>query len=173
MVKSGKFVFNFTAQSKKSMSSLFGVYECNADAKGRVMLPVAFKKQLAKELKAGFVVKRSIFSKSLELFPMATWNEMTKEVNKLNKFVKKNVEFIRMFNYGVVPVELDSTGRLLIPKDLTTFAGISKNVTMAAAGDKIEIWDTKAYEKFINENTVNFEKLAEDVMGGINPSPEE
>lgn len=152
------------------MTSLFGVYECNADAKGRVMLPVAFKKQLTKELKGGFVMKRSIFSKSLELYPMATWNEMVKEVNKLNKFVKKNVEFIRMFNYGVVSVELDATGRLLIPKDLMTFAGISKNVTMAAAGDRVEVWDTQAYEQFINNSSADFEKLAEDVMGGIAPS---
>ena len=155
------------------MSSLFGVYECNADAKGRVMLPVAFKKQLTKELKGGFVMKRSIFSKSLELFPTATWNEMVKEVNKLNKFVKKNVEFIRMFNYGVVPVELDSAGRLLISKAMMTFSGITKNVMMAAAGDRIEIWDKKAYEKFINDGTSNFEKLAEDVMGGINPTTPE
>ena len=155
------------------MNSLFGVYECSADAKGRVMLPIAFKKQLAKELKGGFVMKRSIFSKSLELYPMATWNEMVKEVNKLNKFVKKNVEFIRMFNYGVVPVELDASGRILISKDLTTFSGISKNIVMAAAGDRIEIWDTKAYEKFIKDSTQNFEKLAEDVMGGINQAPSE
>ena len=152
------------------MDSLFGVYECNADAKGRVMLPVAFKKQLTKELKAGFVMKRSIFSKSLELYPLATWNNMVKEVNKLNKFVKKNVEFIRMFNYGVVPVDLDASGRLLISKDMMTFAGMTKNVVMAAAGDRIEIWDKKAYEKFINSGTVNCEKLAEDVMGGITPS---
>lgn len=155
------------------MTSLFGVYECNADAKGRVMLPVAFKKQLTKELKGGFVMKRSIFSKSLELYPMATWNEMVKEVNKLNKFVKKNVEFIRMFNYGVVSVELDSTGRLLIPKDLMTFAGINKNVTMAAAGDRVEVWDKAAYEQFINNSSADFEKLAEDVMGGIAPSEPE
>jgi MraZ protein len=155
------------------MTSLFGVYECNADAKGRVMLPVAFKKQLTKELKGGFVMKRSIFSKSLELYPMATWNEMVKEVNKLNKFVKKNVEFIRMFNYGVVSVELDSTGRLLIPKDLMTFAGINKNVTMAAAGDRVEVWDKAAYEQFINNSSADFEKLAEDVMGGIVPSDPE
>lgn len=153
------------------MNSLFGVYECTADAKGRVMFPVAFKKQLAKELKGGFVMKRSIFSKSLEMYPMATWNEMVKEVNKLNKFVKKNVEFIRMFNYGVIPVELDSTGRLLIPKDLITFSGITKNVVMSAAGDKVEVWDKKAYEKVIKEGTVNFEKLAEDVMGGVNSTP--
>lgn len=155
------------------MNSLFGVYECSADAKGRVMFPVAFKKQLAKELKGGFVMKRSIFSKSLELYPMATWNEMVKEVNKLNKFVKKNVEFIRMFNYGVVPVELDGAGRLLISKDMMIFSGINKNVVMAAAGDRVEIWDKKAYEKFINDGTKHFEKLAEDVMGGITPSSNE
>ena len=153
------------------MNSLFGVYECSADAKGRVMLPVAFKKQLTAVLDGGFVMKRSIFSKSLELYPMATWNEMVKEVNKLNKFVKKNVEFIRLFNYGVMPVELDSTGRLLISKDLMVFSGIVKDVVMAAAGDRIEIWDKKAYEKFINDGTADFEKLAEDVMGGITPTP--
>jgi MraZ protein len=155
------------------MNSLFGVYECSADAKGRVMLPVAFKKQLANTLDGGFVMKRSIFSKSLELYPMATWNEMVKEVNKLNKFVRKNVEFIRMFNYGVVPVELDATGRLLIAKDLVVFSGIKKNVVMAAAGDRIEIWDKRAYDKFVKEGSVDFEKLAEDVMGGITPSAAE
>ncbi len=173
MVKSGKFVFIFTGRKKTTMNSLFGVYECSADAKGRVMLPIAFKKQLSKELKEGFVMKRSIFSKSLELYPMATWNDMVKEVNKLNKFVKKNVEFIRMFNYGVVPVELDSSGRLLVSKDMAMFSGITKNIVMAAAGDRIEIWDTKAYEKFIKAGTSNFEQLAEDVMGGINPTPNE
>ncbi len=152
------------------MTTLFGVYECSADAKGRVMLPVAFKKQLTSVLDKGFVMKRSIFSKSLELYPMATWNDMVKEVNKLNKFVKKNVEFIRLFNYGVMPVELDASGRLLISKDLMTFSGIKKNVVMAAANDRIEIWDKKAYEKFIKEGTNDFEKLAEDVMGGITPS---
>ncbi|MCW3070232.1 MAG: MraZ protein [Bacteroidetes bacterium] len=164
-------LYFYATKPQTNMNSLFGVYECSADAKGRVMLPVAFKKQLTTVLDAGFVMKRSIFSKSLELYPMATWNEMVKEVNKLNKFVKKNVEFIRMFNYGVVPVELDSTGRLLIPKDLGTFATITKNVVMAAAGDRIEIWDKKAYEKFINDSTSDFEKLAEDVMGGITPTP--
>jgi MraZ protein len=177
VVKCGKkwenFHYFYPTKDKTVMNSLFGVYECNADAKGRVMLPVAFKKQLAKDLKGGFVMKRSIFSKSLELFPLATWNEMSKEVNKLNKFVKKNVEFIRQFNYGVISVELDSAGRLLIPKDMMTFAGVSKNVMMAAAGDRIEIWDKKSYEKFINDSASGFEKLAEDVMGGINPTTTE
>jgi len=149
------------------MDSVFGVYECSADAKGRVMLPIAFKKQLVEELASGFVMKRSIFSKSLELYPIATWNQMVKQVNKLNRFNKKNVEFIRMFNYGVVPVELDASGRLLISREMMMFSKITKNIVMAAAGDRIEIWDKKMYEKFISSGSADFEKLAEDVMGGI------
>ena len=77
-----------------------------------------------------------------------------------------------MFNYGVVPVDLDASGRLLISKDMMSFAGMSKNIVMAAAGDRIEIWDKKGYEKFINSSTANFEKLAEDVMGGISNNGE-
>ena len=151
---------------KKAMINLFGVYECSADAKGRVMLPAAFKKQLAEVLAQGFVIKRSIFSKSLELYPIGTWNEMVKDVNKLNRFVKKNVEFIRMFNYGVKSLELDDNSRMLIPKDLVQFSGIKKDVVLAAATDRIELWDKRAYEKFIKENSDDFDKLAEDVMGG-------
>lgn len=151
------------------MINLFGVFECSADAKGRIMLPIAFKKQLAAVSEQGFVIKRSIFSKSLELYPVNTWSEMVKEVNKLNRFVKKNVEFIRMFNYGVKSIELDNNGRILIPKDLVDFAGIKKDIVMAAATDRIEIWDRKTYEKFIKDNTGDFDKLAEDVMGNSNP----
>lgn len=169
MVKSGNKLFIFTLDLKIKMINLFGVYECSADAKGRVMLPVAFKKQLAEVLAQGFVVKRSIFSKSLELYPMGTWSEMVKDVNKLNKFVKKNVEFIRMFNYGVKSIELDDTARFLIPKDLMQFAGIKKDVVLAAAVDRIELWDRKAYERFVKENSEGFDRLAEDVMGGVNP----
>lgn len=170
MVNCGKLwelLFYFYRTKEIRMNSLFGVYECSADAKGRVMLPIALKKQLIKEVKNGFVLKRSIFSKSLELYPMGTWSEMSKEVNKLNKFVKKNVDFIRLYNFGVVSIELDSSGRFLISKDLLLFSGIKKNLVMAAANDRIEIWDKKGYEKFIKEGASNFEKLAEEVMGGL------
>jgi MraZ protein len=146
-------------------TTIFGVYEATADAKGRVMLPNAFKKQLSAFVKDGFVIKQSIFSKSLELYPMTAWNDLVKDVNKLNRFVKKNVEFIRMFNYGVKPLELDNTSRLLIPKELIVFAGIKKDIVMSASGNLIEIWDKKTYEKNIKAGTVDFEKLAEEVMG--------
>ena len=149
------------------MVNLIGTYECKADAKGRVMLPAALKKQLHTVLQEGFVLKRSVFQSCLELYPMQEWNKLMESVNKLNRFKKKNNDFIRRFTAGVKIIELDNTGRLLIPKDLHSFAGISKEVVVASAGSIMEIWDKEKYEKAIDDATVDFADLAEEVMGNI------
>ncbi|MFP2997397.1 division/cell wall cluster transcriptional repressor MraZ [Spongiivirga sp. MCCC 1A20706] len=147
------------------MNSLIGTYECKVDAKGRVMLPVAMKKQLNPIIEKGFVIKRAVFQPCLELYPIDEWEKMMQKVGKLNRFKPKNNDFIRRFSAGVKPVELDSTGRLQIPKDLVAFAGINKNLVLSSAVNIIEIWDKDRYEKAINDATVDFAELAEEVMG--------
>ncbi|WP_055446836.1 division/cell wall cluster transcriptional repressor MraZ [Lacinutrix mariniflava] len=147
------------------MNSLIGTYECKADAKGRLMLPAALKKQLSPVLQNGFVLKRAVFQPCLELYPMAEWEVLMQKVNKLNRFKKKNNDFIRRFTAGVKIIEVDASGRLLIPKDLTVFASISKNVVVSSAINIVEIWDKDKYEQAIDDAAVDFADLAEEVMG--------
>ena len=147
------------------MINLIGTYECNADAKGRLMISSAFKKQLSPILQEGFVLKRAVFQSCLELYPMQEWNEVMLKVNSLNRFVKKNNDFIRRFTAGVRVIELDASGRLLIPKDLCQFAGIKKQIVLSSAINIIEIWDKDNYEKTIDDATTDFALLAEEVMG--------
>ena len=132
------------------------------------MMPSPVKKQLSAVLQDGFVLKRAVFQPCLELYPISEWNILMQKVNKLNRFVKKNNDFIRRFTAGVKVVELDASGRLLIPKDLHSFAGISKEVVLSSAVNIIEVWDKKRYEKAIDEAAVDFAELAEDVMGNDN-----
>ena len=96
---------------------------------------------------------------------MEEWNLMMVKVNKLNKFVKKNNDFIRRFTAGVKIVEFDAAGRVLIPKDLSEFAGIKKQVVLSSALNIIEIWDKENYEKAIDDAALDFADLAEEVMG--------
>ena len=147
------------------MLNIIGTYECKVDAKGRLMFPVAFKNQLAEVVAQGFVIKRSIFRNCLELYPLPEWNAESARINKLNRFRKKNVDFIRKFMAGVKVAELDTAGRLLIPKDLFNFAGISKDIVMASVVNKIEIWDKDEYEKAGSYDPEEFADLAEEVMG--------
>ena len=123
MVKSGKnpYICHNNSIFRAKVVNLIGTYECKADVKGRLMLPSPLKKQLSSILQDGFVLKRSVFQPCLELYPMKEWNDMMAKVNKLNRFVKKNNDFIRRFTAGVKVVELDVSGRMLIPKDLHFF----------------------------------------------------
>ncbi len=147
------------------MSHLIGTYQCKADPKWRVKIPIALSKQLAAARQEAFVVKRAVFQPCLELYSLQEWNALMSKVNKLNRFKKKNNDFIRRFTAGVKVVELDAIDRLLIPRDLALFAGIEKAVVLSAAVNIIEIWDKERYEKAIDEAAVDFAVLAEDVMG--------
>jgi MraZ protein len=129
------------------------------------MLPVALKKQLAHNLSDQFVLKRAVFNACLELYPIKEWDAMMEKVNQLNRFNKKNNDFIRRFTAGVRLIEVDSTGRLLIPKDLIVHAGISKETVISSAVNILEIWDKERYEDAISEATIDFGDLAEEVMG--------
>jgi MraZ protein len=149
------------------LKTLIGTYECKVDAKGRLMLPTTLKKQLG-SLEGGFVLKRSVFQPCLELFPMSEWDKMMLKINQLNRFVKKNNDFIRRFTAGVKMVEIDATGRLLIPKDLVVFARIEKDIVLNSAINIVEIWDKGCYENAIENATDDFAELAEEVMGNLN-----
>lgn len=129
------------------------------------MMPAPLKKQLSSVLQDGFVLRRSVFQKCLELYPMNEWQVLMQKINKLNKFKKKNNDFIRRFTAGVKMVEVDMNGRLLIPKDLTVFANISKDIVITSAINIIEIWDKDLYEQAIDDATIDFADLAEEVMG--------
>ena len=162
MVKCGAFVIYL---HPLNMINLIGTYECKSDAKGRIMLPSALKKQLAPIMQDGFVIKRSVFNNCLELYPMKEWDTMAAQVNQLNRFVKKNIDFIRSFFSGLKVVEADGNGRILLPKNLIVFAGIEKEIVLTASVNVIEIWDKQQYENTIKSTLKDFGKLAEQVMG--------
>lgn len=149
------------------MKSFIGTYECKIDDKGRLKVPSSLIKQMENFDEKAFVVKRSVFQSCLEVYPMTAWDKMMGKINKLNRFVKKNADFIRMFTAGVKTVELDNAGRLQISKDLTVFAGLQKDIVITGAGELFEVWDKEAYEKVISIDEADFASLAEDVMGSL------
>ncbi|MDR0229327.1 MAG: division/cell wall cluster transcriptional repressor MraZ [Flavobacteriaceae bacterium] len=148
------------------MTSIIGTYDCKVDAKGRALVPASLKKQFV-AMSDGFVLKRSIFEPCLELWPMAEWNKMMEKIGKLNPFDKKNDLFIRRFMAGVKNIEIDDAGRLLIPKDLMEFAGITKDIVFSSKVTILEIWDKQAYEATIEVDEFDFGALAQEVMSNI------
>ena len=143
-----------------------GSYDCTIDSKGRIIVPKPLKDQLL-PFTNKFIIKRKPSSSCLELYVMEEWNRLRLMLNKLNPFVKKHNDFKRALFAGIKEVEMDSTGRILLTKDLLAYSGISKDVTMASVGNIIEIWDKALYENTVAETNLSFAELAEEVMGNV------
>ncbi|RRQ47291.1 division/cell wall cluster transcriptional repressor MraZ [Chryseobacterium sp. SC28] len=155
------------------MKNFIGTYECKIDDKGRIKLPASLTKQMENFADQPFIVKRSVFQKCLEVYPMAPWDQLMEKINALNRFVKKNADFVRMFTAGVKTVEMDNVGRLQISKDLTQYANLSKEIVITSAGELFEIWDKESYEQVIVVSEMDFANLAEDVMGNLDSKNQE
>ena len=150
------------------MNYLIGTYECKIDVKGRVLIPSSLKKQMSSVLSKGFVLKRAVFQNCVEVYPINEWEELIKRVNSLNRFKKKNNDFIRRFTAGVKFIEVDNNNRILIPKDLIEFSNIKRDIVFSSSVNIIEIWDKDKYENAIVDSREDFAKLAEEVMGDDN-----
>lgn len=155
------------------MINLLGEYDCKLDAKGRLMMPTGLKRQMENLLHEGFVINRDTHEKCLVLYPKSEWEKISKQLARLNRFVRKNALFIRKFNNGATPVMLDGTGRMLIPKPLSLYAELDKEVKVLGNGERIEIWAKSKHEEMLASDDFDFSSLAEEVMGDINPLEDE
>jgi len=140
-----------------------GEFEATLDAKGRFLFPAGFKKQLEEE-SLHFVINRG-FEKCLCLYPVKNWEPLYAKIRSLNDFYPKAREFRRYFLNGATKVEPDSAGRLLVPPNLKAHADLQKDIVLAAAGDKIEIWDSNKYKQlFESFSPEAFSNLGNEVM---------
>jgi len=143
--------------------NFLGEFEIRLDAKGRFKLPAVLKRQLGGAPDLRFVVNRG-FEKCLVMYPQIEWEKVSGKVNKLNTFRKKNREFVRYFFRGATEMVGDKTDRLLLPKQLLTYAGITKEVILFGHTNKIEIWDKDRYEEVLSVDPDIYADLADEVM---------
>jgi MraZ protein len=147
------------------MINFIGDFPCKLDAKGRLSLPAAFKKQMQAVGQEDFVIKKDIFENCLVLYPINEWQEQVELLNKkINPYNREHNKFVREFHRGKAELSIDTAGRVLIPKRLLEIIGDSTDLVLAGLETKIEIWSKEAFEKMeTNEN--DFASLAEKILG--------
>lgn len=155
------------------MATFIGDYTCKADVKGRIILPVAFKKQMPAAAQDRFVVRKDIFENCLVLYSLDDWNRQIEKIRKrINPYNREHNMFLRNFFKGTAELALDSNNRLLIPRRLFDLIGAERDVVLAGQDGRIEIWAAEEYER-IGMSAGDFADLAEKLMGGnINESGE-
>ncbi|MFT4060978.1 MAG: division/cell wall cluster transcriptional repressor MraZ [Edaphocola sp.] len=146
------------------MAAFLGEYEVSMDAKGRFLVPAGFRKQLPEGGDKSFIISRGL-DNIVHLYTLPEWEAYMAKLSKLNELNPKVTHILRVLRGGAVPVEMDSAGRLLIPKPLQEYGKLSKDLVFTAQGNKMEIWDRDTYYQYISLQSANLSDLAADVFG--------
>lgn len=136
-----------------------GTYEYTADAKGRLFIPAKLRDN---NVPAG---GKFILTKGLEscLYLYEPERFQTNVLAKLENLPVKNQQDVRAFKRmllaGAQEVVLDDMGRILIPKALSAFAGVKKEVTILGVGERIELWAADRWKAYNKKASSAFQRL--------------
>lgn len=149
------------------MTTFLGDIHCKIEAKGRLLFPSIFKKQLQNDQNS-FVIKKDIYEKCLVLYTADEWQRQVEILRKkLNLYNREHSKFLREFYRDTAELTLDNNGRILIHRRLLDLVNIKKDIYMLGLDTKIEIWAKEEYEKF-DTNQDEFANLAQNILGNIN-----
>ncbi len=146
------------------MSYFSSEYECKLDTKGRIVLPSKVKSALPEEDGNRIVIKRG-FESCLTVYPQSEWEKIFDKVTSLNEFTEKDRKFQRLFMRGLTEIELDKSGRFLIPRSLQKYAKLEKDVLIVGLGERLEIWDPDVYDDYLTGESGSISDLAEEYLG--------
>ena len=130
------------------MLQFLGNIEAKADAKGRIFVPAVFRKRLQGADEEFLVLRKDIFQDCLVLYPGTVWeNEIETLRARLNKWNKEQQQVFRQFVLDAERIEMDASGRILIPKRYMQLVDIESDVRFLGVDDTIEIWAKEKLEK--------------------------
>ena len=146
------------------MSSFKGSYTYAVDEKGRISIPAKMRKYLSPEANDTFVITRGIEA-CLFLYPLDEWVKFERRLRELPLYNHQHRFFVRTLLMWATEVTLDNQARIMIPKKLLEFAKIEKEALIIGALDRIEIWNPKVFEDYLNSQPEGYESVAETILG--------
>ena len=143
-----------------------GQAEYSVDSKGRVAIPAKMRSAMNPEAKNTFTITRGM-EQCIFLYPMDHWTKMEEEIASLNMYSGDARGFVRRIMMWADEVTLDGQGRISIPKPLMEFGGLDGSALILGAFDRIEIWNPDTFDDYLNDQSDDYESLAERVMGDM------
>lgn len=124
-----------------------GNIEAKADSKGRIFVPAVFRKRLQNEGEDFLVLRKDIFQDCLVLYPGSVWEKEVEILrSRLNKWDREQQQVFRQFVLDAERIEMDASGRILVPKRYLQMVSIESGVRFLGVDETIELWAKEKLE---------------------------
>ncbi|MDK2777193.1 MAG: division/cell wall cluster transcriptional repressor MraZ [Pseudomonadota bacterium] len=123
-----------------------GLHTINLDAKGRLAIPTKYRETLAELCGARLVATIDTEERCLLIYPVNEWEEIQAKIEALPSFNPAARRIQRLLIGHATDLELDGSGRILLPQPLREYAGLEKESVLIGQGKKLELWSKGMWE---------------------------
>ncbi|MDO4732607.1 MAG: division/cell wall cluster transcriptional repressor MraZ [Bacillota bacterium] len=141
---------------------LFGEVNHSIDAKGRYIVPAAFRESLGER----FMITKG-FDRSLYVYPMASWEKVVDNMSQLPSNDARARRFAHSLFSGAFEAEIDKQFRVLIPQILRSYSEIEKEIVSVGMSTRLEIWAKEKWEAYRDDSADSYEEDASFFPGVI------
>jgi MraZ protein len=122
------------------------IYPVTVDDKGRVVLPSSFKKEMGESIEMMFVVEKDVYDRCLNIYPYSTWLiKVEKLRERLNMDDPVHSKLLSRYYEEVVKIGMAENGRLNIPGEMLSYAGIRKEAVFTGQGSRMRLWEPERH----------------------------
>jgi MraZ protein len=139
-----------------------GTHHPRLDEKGRLFLPARYRDDLAE----GLVITKGQ-EHCLYVFTHAEFDRRAELLQTASLNAKAARDYSRMFFSSASDEVPDKQGRVTIPQDLRTYAGLQRDCAVIGANTRIEVWNAETWARYSAEQEPGFADLSEEVVPGI------
>ena len=122
-----------------------GLSTISVDAKGRLAIPVRYRDALAALGNPELIITLNPWDRALWMYPLAEWELIETKLSALSDFDKQSRRTKQIMRGYAADCTLDGHGRVLLPQELRAIAAIEKQAALLGQGNKLEIWDSAAW----------------------------
>ena len=123
-----------------------GATKVTLDAKGRLAIPTRYRDRLAARCE-GQLVATVDKDYCLLIYPFPDWEEIERKLVRLPSLNKQARRLQRLMVGHASEIEIDSHGRILLPRELRDFAGLGRQAMLIGQGNKFELWDEESWNE--------------------------
>ncbi|MEL7399336.1 MAG: division/cell wall cluster transcriptional repressor MraZ [Pseudomonadota bacterium] len=123
-----------------------GLHTINLDAKGRLAIPTKYRDPLAALCGARLVATIDTEERCLLIYPVNEWEEIQAKIEALPSFNPVARRIQRLLIGHATDLELDGSGRVLLPQPLREYAGLEKESVLVGQGKKLELWSKAQWQ---------------------------
>lgn len=117
-----------------------GIHAINLDPKGRLAIPTRYRDRLQLDASGQLIVTIDTESACLLLYPLPEWEIIEAKIQQLPSFNPQARRIQRLLIGHATDIEMDNSGRILLPTLLREYAHIDKKVMLVGQGKKFELW---------------------------------